>query len=236
MTTRTYNVWPVEATEPTQRQYILHNPHAATSLPTHEVSPAIERFHQQLPEYAETALHALPDVAEELGFAHVFVKDESTRFGLPSFKMAGASWAIHKALCRYVHLSSETSIAQLRQALQRYPNLRLVTCTAGNWGRATARMAKYLGVRASIYVPFLMEEYTRDLIRKEGAEVCVVDGGDYDQTMAVATAESKKPDSILVLDVAFDDFHDIPQVRTAHDKLTTRLTFRSGSAMAIQSY
>jgi len=56
----------------------------------HDVDPAIEKFHKTLPDYAETLLVSLPDVARELGVGHVFVKDESTRFGLPSFKIAGA--------------------------------------------------------------------------------------------------------------------------------------------------
>ena len=55
-------------------------------------------FHEQLPHYDETPLHALPSVAKELGLGQVFLKDESNRFGLPSFKILGASWAIFRAV------------------------------------------------------------------------------------------------------------------------------------------
>jgi diaminopropionate ammonia-lyase len=43
-------------------------------------------FHRSIPGYVPTPLVELP----ELG---VWVKDESDRFGLPAFKVLGASWA-----------------------------------------------------------------------------------------------------------------------------------------------
>jgi len=49
--------------------------------------------------YAATPLVDASAVAEELGVAHVWVKDESRRLGPPSFKILGASWAVHRALC-----------------------------------------------------------------------------------------------------------------------------------------
>lgn len=208
----TYRVSLLGAEESKEREFILHNKVSASGWHQLEVDPGIERLHRQLPDYAETALHPLPGIAKDLSFAHVFVKDESTRFGLPSFKIAGASWAIYKALCRHVNLPSDVPIDQLRDILHSHKQLRLVTCTEGNWGRATAKMAKLLGVRACVYVPGFMEEPTRQLIRQEGAEVVVLEDADYDESMAVAIQEAKKPDSLLVLDVAFDDFCEIPQV------------------------
>jgi diaminopropionate ammonia-lyase len=49
-------------------------------------------FHRKLPEYNQTPLVSLPDLAKELGVGHVLLKDESNRFGLPAFKILGASW------------------------------------------------------------------------------------------------------------------------------------------------
>src|SRR6266851_3817654 len=59
--------------------------------------PPIE-FHRRLPGYRETPLVEAPRLAETLGVAKLFVKDETSRFGLPSFKILGASWATYVAL------------------------------------------------------------------------------------------------------------------------------------------
>ena len=55
-------------------------------------------YHRSLPGYAPTPLVDARAAAEALGVARVLVKDESSRLGLPSFKILGASWAIHRAL------------------------------------------------------------------------------------------------------------------------------------------
>src|SRR4051794_19201901 len=55
-------------------------------------------LHRRLPGYHETPLVEAPRLAQRLGVAQVFVKDETSRFGLPSFKVLGASWATYAAL------------------------------------------------------------------------------------------------------------------------------------------
>lgn len=55
-------------------------------------------FHRLLPGYAPTPLTEVPALAAELGAGRVFVKDESSRLGLPAFKALGASWAVHQIL------------------------------------------------------------------------------------------------------------------------------------------
>ena len=49
-------------------------------------------FHRSLPAYAPTPLVPVPAIAAELGVGRVLVKDESSRLGLPAFKILGASW------------------------------------------------------------------------------------------------------------------------------------------------
>src|SRR5215472_2816424 len=67
-------------------------------IPEHVRSGAVRAFHASLPGYAPTPLTEVPALAGELGVARVFVKDESSRLGLPAFKVLGASWAIHQFL------------------------------------------------------------------------------------------------------------------------------------------
>jgi diaminopropionate ammonia-lyase len=115
----TYQVKHLDDGAEFERPRILVNDGNMTRDWKLEIDPAVELFHKQLPDYGETALHSLPSVASELGFSHVFVKDESTRFGLPSFKILGASWAIYQTLCKHLGLASHTTIADLTQDLKK---------------------------------------------------------------------------------------------------------------------
>src|SRR3954447_7386995 len=109
-------------------------------------------FHRALPDYAMTPLVELPALAAELGVGRLLVKDESSRMGLPAFKVLGASWACH-------------------QVLRRQPGARLVTATDGNHGRAVAHMAAYFDVAATVFVPRVMLLETADRLTAEGAEL-----------------------------------------------------------------
>lgn len=171
--------------------------------------PAIERFHQELPDYNSTPLISLPDLARELGVHSVVVKDESFRFGLPAFKILGASWAIRNAVASKCNVEPG-SLQELGKLAQAH-GVKLVACTEGNWGRGTARMAKYLGISSAIFVPKHTEQATQDLIAGEGAEVVVVDG-DYDVSIRAAREFAQNHDALLVMDVSWEGYEDIPQV------------------------
>lgn len=169
----------------------------------------VEAFHQTLPDYAVTPLTALPDLAQELGLGHVLLKDESLRLGLPAFKILGASWAIRSAISARCGLPPSASLDELGDA-SRKAGIELVTCTEGNWGRAVARMAKYLQIKAIIFVPDFMDEATQKRIESEGAKVVVVDG-DYDYSVAKAREEADKG-GMLIMDVAWEGYEEIPEV------------------------
>ncbi|KAI1815963.1 pyridoxal-phosphate dependent enzyme family protein [Poronia punctata] len=169
-------------------------------------------FHETLPDYNKTPLHPLPAVARELGLGHVLVKDESDRFGLPAFKILGASWAVYRAVGWHLGIpvaEGQIPIAELGLKARR-AGLEIVTATEGNCGRAVARMAKYMGIDARVWVPAFMPEETRELIRSEDAEVIVVDGS-YDDLIPIVSEEAEDKDTILVLDVSFEGYSDIPK-------------------------
>jgi diaminopropionate ammonia-lyase len=99
------------------------------------VNPKVEIFHRQLPAYNKTSLISLPSLAKELGLGHVLIKDESNRFGLPAFKILGASWAVYRTVATTCNLPLTCSLHDLGVS-SRGRGIRLVTCTEGNWGRA----------------------------------------------------------------------------------------------------
>lgn len=178
-------------------------------------------FHQTLPSYNETTLHTLPTLAASLGLSHVLVKDESDRFGLPAFKILGASWAVYRAVLsalddanRHHEQKKGVTVADRDDlgAAARDRGLRIVTSTEGNCGRAVARMARYLGLPARVFVPAYMSEGTRQKIRGEGAEVLVVQGS-YEDTIPVIRSEAaEREGSVLVLDVGLEGYEVVPKV------------------------
>ena len=170
-----------------------HNPSARRwSVADGSSGTVVRELHRSLPGYALTPLVDLPRLAEELGVGRVLVKDESSRLGLPAFKILGASWAC-------------------RQTLDRSPGAVLVTATDGNHGRAVARMARQLGTTATVFVPDVMLESTAALIASEGAEVVRVDG-DYDEAVWTAAAHAAAdPGRALVQDTAWEGYEQVPQ-------------------------
>ncbi|KAI0409453.1 tryptophan synthase beta subunit-like PLP-dependent enzyme [Xylaria palmicola] len=167
------------------------------------------RFHQELPGASPTPLVNLDDVAKELGVRTVRLKDESTRFGLPSFKILGASWGTFRALAQTISLPLSTDLEALKRAVANYP-ISLHAATDGNHGRAVARMGSILSVPTEIWVPAGMHPGTIELIRSEGAEV-IVSCGSYDTAVLEAQKSAKQRGGILIQDFAFDTYEDIPQ-------------------------
>jgi threonine dehydratase len=139
-------------------------------------------FHRTLAGYAPTPVRDLPELARELGVAAVVIKDESSRLGLPAFKILGASWAVERALG------------------DRADTNTLVAASAGNHGRAVAHIAEIRGLRSRIFLPERALSARRDAIAAEGADVVVVDGT-YEDAVAAAEAEAEKPGHLLVSDV-----------------------------------
>jgi diaminopropionate ammonia-lyase len=148
-------------------------------------------FHQMLPDYSPTPLVSVPELAAELGVGRVLVKDESSRLGLPAFKVLGASWAC-------------------RQVLKRRPGATLVTATDGNHGRAVARMAAHFGVDATVFVPEVMLPETAARIVEEGATVVWVDGDYDDAVRRAADFADDQPGRALVQDTAWAGYEQVP--------------------------
>lgn len=189
---------------------MFFNPSASSWIFNNTINPAVEGFHRHLPDYNTTPLISLPEVAAELGLKHVLIKDESKRFGLPAFKILGASWAIHRTITAKCEMPLTCTIGELAAAAKSH-DLKLVTCTDGNWGRAVSRMGKYLHIPTTIFVPNFMDQATQDKIVSEGATIHVVDG-DYDLSIRAAREEADKSNALLVMDTSWPGYEEIPQV------------------------
>jgi diaminopropionate ammonia-lyase len=168
-------------------------------------------FHRRLPGYEETPLVDAPGIAEALGVGKVWVKDESARLGLPAFKVLGASWAVYKALEERLPggaFGDWETVEELKEKLEFLRPLDLVAATDGNHGRALARVAGLLGLRARIFVPEEMVFARREAIAGEGAEVVVVKGT-YDEAVE-RSYEDAGEHTLVVSDMSWHGYERIP--------------------------
>ena len=171
----------------------------------------ITGFHESLPGYERTPLVELPALADELGVGRAFVKDESSRMGLPAFKMLGVSYAVVRALSeRLSPGSAPLSLDALRTRLATSA-LTLVAATDGNHGRAVAHMARLVGIRSRIFVPATVTAEAQRAIADEGAAVQVLDQPYDDVVAAAAEGASADPGMVHVQDTAWSGYHRVPQ-------------------------
>jgi diaminopropionate ammonia-lyase len=126
--------------------------HPRLDLATPDRAPL--EVHRRLPGYVPSPLVDLPATAAELGLERLWLKDESSRLGLPAFKILGASWATVRALdALLVDLTGRpaadwVTLDDLAGQLAPLRPLTLACATDGNHGRAVARMARWLGLAA----------------------------------------------------------------------------------------
>ena len=149
-------------------------------------------FHREMYGYRPSELHDVPELAAAMGVGRVVLKAETERFGLPAFKILGASWAAERLL-----------------AGRELEGLTLVTATDGNHGRGVARIAHLRGLAAHILLPAGTAQARIDAIASEGAHVEIVDGT-YDE--AVARAAGMADDKHVVLsDTSWPGYEDVPR-------------------------
>lgn len=138
------------------------------------------------PRHSPCPLLPLAALAEELGIGSIFVKDESKRLGLGSFKALGGAYAIAELVLIWAkeHLlrdvaPSELTSPQVKAAIAG----RTVCCaTDGNHGRSVAAGARIFGCKAVIFVHQQVAEEQRSALRAQSAHVIEVQGT-YDDSV-----------------------------------------------------
>lgn len=170
-------------------------------------------FHESFPQYAETPLAKLDNMASYLGVKEVYVKDESYRFGLNAFKVLGGSFA----MARYIAKETNKDVSELPYAVLTSEQLReefgqatFFTATDGNHGRGVAWAANRLGQKAVVHMPKGTTQTRLENIKKEGATVDILEMN-YDDCVRLAAKEaSETPRGVVVQDTAWDGYEEIP--------------------------
>jgi diaminopropionate ammonia-lyase len=183
-----------------------------------EILPAdlprkIRSFHRQLPGYRMSPLKGLSNLAVKLGLGGIWVKDESARLDLQSFKVLGGSYAIYKLIQKRLgRYDQELSFADLTDGTirEKLGDITFAAATDGNHGRGVAWSATQMGFKSVIYVHKLTSRGRIQAIEQSGAQVVVVDGN-YDDAVRQVDQDAQQNGWEVVSDTSWEGYEDIPK-------------------------
>ena len=185
----------------------------AAALFTEREAKNALRFHRSLPDYRKTPLVSLACTAERYGIGSIFVKDESTRFGLKAFKGLGGSYSMFRILCDRLALNPETADYTIfldEDVRRQCGGIEFVTATDGNHGKGVSWAAKLFGCRAHVFLPEGSAEARRQAIESAGAATAEITDLNYDRTVEYAAGLAEKNGWILIQDTAWDGYEQVP--------------------------
>lgn len=174
----------------------------------------IRRFHETVPGYRATPLARLDALAAKLGVKHIYVKDESKRFGLNAFKGLGGIYAVTRVLCRELNLDiNQVTFDALKapEIKEKIKDTVFITATDGNHGRGVAWAASQYGCKSYIYMTKGTAQSRVDAIKAAGAEDVIVTDMNYDDTVRLAARLAEENGWKLTQDTAWDGYEEIPE-------------------------
>lgn len=169
-------------------------------------------YHSSFPEYQETPLSDLGNLAGYLGVESLCVKDESYRFGLNAFKVLGGSYCIGNYIAeRLLGDISEFPFDRLisREIREKLGEITFVTATDGNHGRGIAWTANRLGQKSVVFMPKGSAVERLRNIQALGSEASITEMN-YDDAVRHANECAKKYGWIMVQDTAWEGYEKIP--------------------------
>lgn len=149
-----------------------------------------------------TPLRSLATLARDLSIGDVLVKDETARFGVEAFKIAGVRYAFACLV-----------LARLRRGV--------VCATAGNHGRAVARAAREAGVPCAVFLPAPSPDAGELELRTRRARIAAMhaDGastldvpGTYEDAVERAAAYARRSGAEIVSDTSWPGYEQIPRL------------------------
>jgi diaminopropionate ammonia-lyase len=175
----------------------------------------VRKLHSTIPGYRMSPLKSLPNLARRIGLGGIWVKDESARLSLNSFKVLGGSYAIYRKLLeRGGFQEDKVSLKDMLQLDGKYREKLghpvFATATDGNHGTGIAWAAHKMGFPSIIYVHSLT---TKDRIRgieREGGQVVVVDGN-YDDAVRQASIDANKNGWEIISDTSWEGYEEVPR-------------------------
>ncbi|MDD7202583.1 MAG: diaminopropionate ammonia-lyase [Sphaerochaetaceae bacterium] len=176
------------------------------------VARTARAFHRQIPGYNQTRLVALSNLAHMLGLGGIYVKDESQRLMLNSFKVLGGSFALFRLIQKKLGVSDEKMTFEYmtsEEAKAKTGDITFAAATDGNHGRGVAWAASKLGYKCVIYVHSGTSQPRIDAIRQYGAIVRVIPGN-YDHAVRQLSMDAKAHGWTVVSDTSWPGYTEIP--------------------------
>ncbi len=166
------------------------------------------------PGYAVTPLHSLTALAEDVGLASIWYKDESLRFGLKSFKALGGAYAVARQLQKIVEkkIGKYPTIDNLLKGsfTNQVADIVVSCATDGNHGRSVAWGAQMFGCQCIIYVHKDVSPGRKKAMEAFGAEVIQIDGN-YDDSVRIAQQEAQINGCFIVSDTSYPGYMEVPK-------------------------
>lgn len=176
-----------------------------------EISKAIGYF-SKYALYKPTPIYKLEALSEKLGVEGIYVKDESGRMGLKSFKALGGFYAISKYLAKKlgedlgdIDFNEFTS----EESRKKIGDITFACATDGNHGFGVAWTAQQLDQKAIVYMPKGSSPKRVENIESTGAKVIVTDRN-YDDTVRIAVSDAEKNGWVIIQDTAWEGYSEIP--------------------------
>ena len=158
-----------------------------------------------------TPLRSLPALAARLGLGAVYVKDESARSALGSFKVLGAPLALVRLILRLFpqqDFRPEALLAgQYREALRGFT---VITATDGNHGRSLAAAAQSVGCGCVIVLHAQVSAEREAAIAACGARIVRI-AGNYDDSVREAARLAAENGWQVVSDTSYAGYEEIPR-------------------------
>lgn len=187
-------------------------PQAAELFPP-DLARRVRKFHREIPGFQMSPLKGLPQLAARLGLGGIWVKDESARLNLRSFKVLGGSYAIYRHLVQKLGLEGWTiSFNDLMSGSlrDRLGEIVFAAATDGNHGRGVAWSASRMGFQSVIYVHKLTSRERIEAIQQNGGRVVVVDGN-YDDAVRQVEADARQNGWEVISDTAWEGYTEVPR-------------------------
>lgn len=159
---------------------------------------------QCCPRYTATPLLCLAD--DGIG---VWVKDESQRLGLGSFKALGGVYAVAQLVCDEYEKQTGTRVpaaSMLDESVKKIAaHMSFVCASAGNHGLAVATGARLFGANATVHIAASVPDSFATRLESVGAVVCR-SGDTYEQSLKIAEQNATDSGGILLADGSWQGY------------------------------
>ncbi len=172
----------------------------------------VNQLHRAILGGRMSPLKSLDNLSTLLGLGNIWVKDESQRLTLNSFKVLGGSYAIYSLLKERLGIDDQREFfAALEdpETVGRLKEITFAAATDGNHGRGVAWAAARLGCPSVIYVHEGTSPARIQAIESYGAKVSIIKGT-YDDAVRRINADARKNGWQVIEDTAWEGYEDIP--------------------------